>query len=82
MSRSGVLSGAKFKMSSGALALAILARDRLRQRLQLSSQRVGTPRATELAERTATQFFSTVPYGVAIATAGVVTLVLSTSLVR
>jgi prepilin peptidase CpaA len=73
-----------FLMSAcgGALALAILARDRLRQRLQLSSQRVGTPPATELAVRTATQSFSTVPYGVAIAAAGVVTLVLSTSLVR
>jgi prepilin peptidase CpaA len=58
----------------GALALAMLARDTLR--LWLPARWARTPLATEIAECVAAPA-PTVPYGVAIATAGVVMLILN-----
>jgi prepilin peptidase CpaA len=66
----------------GALALVMLARDWLRLQLWPPSQRAGTPPPTEIVERIAAPSRSTVPYGVAIAAAGVVTLILDTSFAR
>jgi prepilin peptidase CpaA len=68
----------------GALALAMLACDTLRLWLWpwLPSQRTGTPSATESARSIAASARPTVPYGVAIAAAGVVTLILNNSLAR
>jgi Flp pilus assembly protein protease CpaA len=65
-----------FMMSlcGGALALAILARDKLRL------QRWNTPRSTVGPIALPAQ--STVPYGVAIAAAGAITLILQTSLAK
>jgi prepilin peptidase CpaA len=65
----------------GALALAILARDKLRPRLWRCSSLAGTP-PLETAGCNAAPARATVPYGVAIAAAGVVTLILQTSLAR
>jgi prepilin peptidase CpaA len=58
----------------GALALAMLARDTLR--LWLPARWARTPLATETAECLAAPA-PTVPYGVAVATAGVVMLILN-----
>jgi prepilin peptidase CpaA len=73
-----------FLMSAcgGALALAMLARDRLRLRLWLPARRARTPLATEAAKCVAVPTRSTVPYGVAIAAAGVVTLILNAPFAR
>jgi prepilin peptidase CpaA len=64
----------------GVLALAMLARDRFRLRQWLPSRRARMPPATETAGCIAAPARPTVPYGVAIAAAGVVTLILDTSL--
>ena len=61
-------------LCGGALALAILARDKLRL------QRWHTPRSTVGPIALPAQ--STVPYGVAIAAAGAITLILQTSLAK
>lgn len=63
----------------GALALAMLARDTLGPQLWLPSRRARTPAATEATRHTAAPARPTVPYGVAIAAGGVVTLILDTS---
>jgi prepilin peptidase CpaA len=67
-----------FLMSAcgGALALAMLARDTLRLWLWLPARWARTPLATETAECVAAPA-PTLPYGVAIATAGVVLLILN-----
>ena len=64
-----------FLMSAcgGALALAMLARDRLRPRRWLPARWAREPLATD----TVAPGRPTVPYGVAIAAAGVVTLILN-----
>jgi prepilin peptidase CpaA len=56
-------------MCGGALALMILARDRLRP-----SRQEDTEFAASGGERVATSMRSTVPYGVAIAAAGIIAL--------
>jgi prepilin peptidase CpaA len=61
-------------LCGGALALAILARDKLRL------QRWHSPQSTVGPIALAAQ--STVPYGVAIAAAGAITLILQTSLAK
>ena len=74
-----------FLMSAcgGALALAVLARDRLSRRRWLPTRREREPLTTETAERIATPARpTTVPYGVAIAAAGVVTLILNAPFAR
>jgi len=74
-----------FLMSAcgGALALAMLARDRLRRRRWLPARRARGPLMTETAECVAVPARpTTVPYGVAIAAAGVVTLILSAPFAR
>ena len=78
------LFGFLFVMSAcgGALTLAMLARDRLRPRLRLRVRRARTPFATETAECVAAAARATVPYGVAIAAAGVVTLILNSPFAR
>lgn len=72
------LFGFLFLMSvcGGTLAVVMLARHTLRLRLWLPSRRAGIP---STAERIAAPAWPTVPYGVAIAAAGVVTLILDTS---
>lgn len=79
------LFGFLFLMSvcGGALALAILARDKLRLRLWHPSRAASMPSAREAEECiAAAPARSTVPYGVAIAAAGVITLILETSSVK
>ena len=73
-----------FLMSAcgGALALAMLARDRLRPRRWLPARRARGSLATETAECVAAPARPTVPYGVAIAAAGVVTLILNAPFAR
>jgi len=66
----------------GALALAILARDKFRQRLLRPPRRASIPSAAGVAGCIAAPAPSTVPYGVAIPAAGVITLILETSLAR
>jgi prepilin peptidase CpaA len=68
-------------LCGGALALAVLARDKLRQRLWRLSRPAGMPSA-EIPECIAAAAPSTVPYGVAIAAAGAITLILEASLTR
>jgi prepilin peptidase CpaA len=76
------LSGFLFLMSvcGGALALAVLAHDTLR--LWLPSRWARMPSATETAGCIAAPARLTVPYGVAIAAAGVVTLILNVPFAR
>jgi prepilin peptidase CpaA len=64
----------------GGLALAMLARDTLSLQLRFASRQAKTPSAMGTDERITTALRSTVPYGVAIAAAGVVTLIFNTSL--
>jgi Flp pilus assembly protein protease CpaA len=63
-------------LCGGGLALAILARDKLGPRLWRLSRPAGMPSAKIPAAP------STVPYGVAIAAAGAITLILEASLAR
>jgi prepilin peptidase CpaA len=78
------LSGFLFLMSAcgGALALAVLAHDTLRPRLWLTLRWARMPSATETAGCIAEPARPTVPYGVAIAAAGVVTLILNAPFAR
>jgi prepilin peptidase CpaA len=74
-----------FLMSAcgGALALAMLARNRLRRRRWLPVRWAREPLETDAAEYVAAQALpTTVPYGVAIAAAGVVTLILNAPFAR
>jgi prepilin peptidase CpaA len=73
-----------FLMSAcgGALGLAMLASDRLRPRRWLPARWAREPLATETAECAAAPARPTVPYGVAIAAAGVVTLILNAPFAR
>jgi prepilin peptidase CpaA len=75
------LFGFLFLMSlcGGTLGLAILARDKLRPRLRRPSQSASTAFPTEA---TAGLARSTVPYGVAIAAAGIITLILETPFLK
>ena len=75
------LLGFLFLMSlcGGVLAAAILARDQLRLLCWRPSR---LPPLTEAVGSTTAPVESTVPYGVAIAAAGVITLILETSLAR
>jgi prepilin peptidase CpaA len=77
------LFGFLFLMSlcGGALALAILARDKLRLRLWRLSRPAGM-RSAKIPECIAAAAPSTVPYGVAIAVAGAITLILEAPLAR
>jgi prepilin peptidase CpaA len=61
-------------MCGGALALMILARDRLRQCYWHSSRQEDTEFGASGGERVATSIRSTVPYGGAIAAAGIIAL--------
>jgi prepilin peptidase CpaA len=78
------LSSFLFLMSAcgGALALAILAHDTLRPRLWLTLRWEKTPSGMETAGCIAAPARPTVPYGVAIAAAGVVTLILNAPFAR
>jgi prepilin peptidase CpaA len=70
-------------LCGGGLALAILAQDKLRPRLRrrlLRKARIASE--TETAGCLAVPARSTVPYGVAIAAASIITLVLETSFAR
>jgi len=69
-------------LCGGALALAILARDKLRPRFWCLSRPSRMQYATQAAGCVAAAAPSTVPYGVAIAAAGVITLILKGSLTR
>jgi len=66
----------------GVLALAILARDKLSLQPWHHPRPATTPSATEALGSIGGPPRSTVPYGVAIAAAGVVTLILETSSVK
>ena len=68
-----------FLMSAcgGVLALAMLAHDKLRPRHWLPMQRAREPLSIDTAECFVAPARPTVPYGVAIAAAGVVTLILN-----
>ena len=66
----------------GALALAILARDKFRPRFWILSRPARKPSATQAIGCIAAPARRTVPYGVAIAAAGVIMLILETSSVR
>jgi prepilin peptidase CpaA len=78
------LFGFFFLMSlcGGALALAILARDQVSARFCRPLQQARRPSGTQPVACAATPARSTVPYGVAIAAAGVITLILETSSMR
>jgi len=69
-------------LCGGALALAILARDRLGTRWRGVPWPARMPSPTEATEASAVAPRSTVPYGVAIAAAGVITLILKSPLIR
>lgn len=69
-------------LCGGALTLAILARDKLCPRLRRVLRPVRMRSAAEVTESSAMAPRSTVPYGVAIAAAGVITLILKTPLTR
>jgi prepilin peptidase CpaA len=60
----------------GGLGLAILARDRFRARRRHASQQLARPATPHWAEPAGPPMGATVPYGVAIAGAGVVMLIL------
>ncbi len=78
------LLGFLFLMSlcGGALAAATLARDQLRLQYWRLFRLARLPALTEAVRSTTAPIESTVPYGVAIAAAGVITLILETSLAR
>jgi Flp pilus assembly protein protease CpaA len=78
------LLGFLFLMSlcGGALAAATLAREQLRLRYWRPSRLARLPQLTEAVGSTTAPIESTVPYGVAIAAAGVITLILETSVAR
>lgn len=59
----------------GGLALAVLARDRLRVPRRRRRRAIGAPAPARSAESAAAPLESSVPYGVAIAVAGIITLV-------
>jgi prepilin peptidase CpaA len=67
-------------LCGGALALTILARDSLRVRHWRRSRRNSTAAVRESVEWSGKPVDSTVPYGVAVAAAGVITLILETPL--
>ena len=69
-------------LCGGALALVILARDKLRPRFWRLSRPSTMQYATEAVGYIAAAPRSTVPYGVAIAAAGVITLILKSPLTR
>jgi prepilin peptidase CpaA len=66
----------------GVLALSILARDHLAPLFWRFLRSIGMPFATRIPGPVAPPVRSTVPYGVAIAAAGVVTMILETSSVK
>lgn len=78
------LFGFLFLMSfcGGALALAILAREKLHRQRSILSRPVIIPSATQAGDCTATPGRCTVPYGVAIAAAGVLTLIFDTRFLK
>jgi prepilin peptidase CpaA len=78
------LFGFLFLMSlcGGALALAIVAREELHRQRSIPSRAVMTYSATQAGDCTAETTRTTVPYGVAIAAAGVVTLVFETAFLK
>jgi prepilin peptidase CpaA len=78
------LLGFLFLMSlcGGALAAATLAREQSRLRYWRPSHLARLPPLTEAIRSTTAPIESTVPYGVAISAAGVITLILETSLAR
>ncbi len=78
------LLGFLFLMSlcGGALAAATVARDQFRLLYWRPSRLARLPPSTEAAGSITAPAESTVPYGVAIAAAGVITLILGTSLAR
>ena len=63
----------------GALALAILARDKIRRQPLTLSRPIRVPSATQAGRDIMAAAPSTVPYGLAIAASGVITLILETS---
>ena len=69
-------------LCGGALALAMIARDKLRPRFWRLSRPSRMPPATEATGCVAATARSTVPYGVAIAAAAVITLILKSPLIR
>jgi prepilin peptidase CpaA len=69
-------------LCGGALAAATLARNQFRLQHWGPSRPARLPRSIEAAGSIAAPAGSTVPYGVAIAVAGVITLILETSLAR
>lgn len=69
-------------LCGGMLALTMLAQDKLRPRLRRLLQQARIPTETETVECIAPRVRSTVPYGAAIAAAGIITLVLETSFAR
>ena len=69
-------------LCGGALALAILARDKLRPWFRPVSRPARMPCATEAKGSSAVGPRSTVPYGVAVAAAGVITLIFTSPLTR
>lgn len=69
-------------LCGGALALTALARDRLRLRHWRRSRRTRTASVPENGRYLAAPVDPTVPYGVAVAAAGVITLMLETPLAR
>jgi prepilin peptidase CpaA len=68
-------------LGGGALALAILARDKLRPRL-LHLPRLESMPSAKIPGCSVAPARSTVPYGVAIAAAGVITLILEASFTK
>jgi prepilin peptidase CpaA len=68
-------------LCGGTLALVILVHDKFRPRLRFLRQ-AGMSLKTKTSERLVATASSTVPYGVAIAAAGIITLVFETSLTR
>jgi prepilin peptidase CpaA len=66
-------------LCGGALGLTILARDKFRPRLRCAAHSTLTPLPTEA---TAALERPTVPYGVAIAAAGIITLILESPLLK
>jgi len=69
-------------LCGGALAIAILARDKLCPGFWRVSRSARMPSATEATGCIAGAARSTVPYGVAIAAAAVITLILKSPLIR
>jgi prepilin peptidase CpaA len=67
-------------LCGGALALAIIAREQLRPQRLIPSDAVVAPSATEAAGSIIGTARCTVPYGAAIAVAGVATLLFQTSI--